>query len=355
MGQRCPCLVTQRNDISITKNLVSNEEEYKQLGKRAKAGLSVEISIDTNYYESKVSLLKIVQRRWIKIFFQNQVRNNLPKEAQDLYNQNLKLYTTNIIEKTENAMNEFLYSETKKPKKLLFYCKILLRQDGFYSGYLDINTIRNGEGFLITKDGKKFIGDWENNYLKGYGRLIDINGDFYEGVFDQNLLNGEGKYVSIDKEYCYEGTWINGKKHGKGKEETNVYIYEGDFENNIKQGNGKKYFKYIDEFYIGEFNDDEMTGKGIYICNNKDTFTGEFLKGKMHGKGFYKWGDGSEYRGEYLNNIKQGNGQYKTQCGKIYKGMFVNGKPHGLGTVEYNGKEKKVEFSEGKIVKKLKK
>jgi hypothetical protein len=283
------------------------------------------------------------------------IKNILPKEIDNVYNQSMPKFTTSTLEKAEAALNPFVFRIGEVKREKLFFTKVLLKRgnNSIYSGFVNIRTKPHGQGFMIKEDGTKHIGNWENGEFTGFGRCISSKGDYYEGTFSNLKMHGsEGKFISADKDIFFCGDWENGLRQGKGREETSEYLYEGDFNNNKKEGTGKKYFKMLDETYKGDFKDDEQTGRGLYFCNNSDVFDGDFVKGKMHGTGVYKWHDGSEYKGQYIDNIKEGFGEYKMQNGKIYRGPFLAGQPHGKGTVEKDGKTTDVEFCEGKIIKK---
>ena len=64
------------------------------------------------------------------------------------------------------------------------------------------------------------------------------------------------------------------------------YIYEGELaQNKIKEGKGKLTFK-NGGIYIGEFKNDEISGKGVlYYRKNIEKYEGDFLEGKYDGKG----------------------------------------------------------------------
>lgn len=53
------------------------------------------------------------------------------------------------------------------------------------------------------------------------------NGDWYEGSFRANNMNGYGKYYSKQNESFYEGTYLDGKRHGKGIIRSNKNSLEG--------------------------------------------------------------------------------------------------------------------------------
>jgi hypothetical protein len=113
-------------------------------------------------------------------------------------------------------------------------------------------------------------------------------------------------------------------------------------------------YKKIDDIYIGEFLNDEITGFGFYTWANKHTYEGDFINGKMDGKGIYKWPEGGEYNGDYVNNIKEGYGVFKWADGKIFTGPFGNGKPNGKGKLTIDNITINCEFKDGKFKGNLK-
>ena len=63
------------------------------------------------------------------------------------------------------------------------------------------------------------------------------------------MLNRYGKYVFENGE-VYEGTWREGKMHGRGRLEWFDSVYDGDFEYGLRTGNGT--LKYTsDQVYAG--------------------------------------------------------------------------------------------------------
>jgi hypothetical protein len=70
----------------------------------------------------------------------------------------------------------------------------------------------------------------------------------------------------------------------------------------------RKYTKMFLETYEGEFKNDEMNGKGVYVWWDGKTYNGDWKKGKMHGKGEFWWPDGSIFRGEYQEDQRHGEG-----------------------------------------------
>ena len=152
--------------------------------------------------------------------------------------------------------------------------------------------------------------------------------DIYEGEYKNDFREGYGKYIWEDGEY-YIGEWLNGNMHGKGiKYYKNGNIkYEGDFINSNFEGKGK-YIWENDEYYIGEWLNGKRNGKGIiYYKNGNIKYEGDYINDKREGKGKYIYENGEYYIGEWLNNNKHGKGilYYKNSNIK-YVGDFINDK-----------------------------
>ena len=58
-------------------------------------------------------------------------------------------------------------------------------------------------------------GRFEAN-LSSNGEIENPDGSKYEGYFEKNKKSGFGKYYYNQNKY-YEGQWLAGKQHGKGK------------------------------------------------------------------------------------------------------------------------------------------
>ncbi|SPJ12519.1 conserved Plasmodium protein, unknown function [Plasmodium sp. DRC-Itaito] len=104
------------------------------------------------------------------------------------------------------------------------------------------NSIKNGYGVLISIkkniDGEdiitnKFIGNWANDKRNGLGFNIDIYKNIYYGYYENNLKNGWGYYKWSRSGSTYEGNWLDNMMNGKGLYINKKCIYEGDFYNNL--------------------------------------------------------------------------------------------------------------------------
>ena len=254
---------------------------------------------------------------------------------------------------TENDNDIEKFKTADKPQNLKLYSTKLLRKiyDGcpsIYIGQTDISYEQYGEGTLYTTLGVMYKGTWVRGEFTGWGQYVDQEGNCFEGMFSNGVLNGKGIKISQNGA-LYIGQFSNFHKDGIGREETEEHIYEGQYQNDKKKGQGKLSYKNCKDVYQGEFTDNNITGYGFYIWDNKHTYLGDFVNGKMHGKGLYKWPDGSEYEGEYINNIKEGKGSFKWEDGRTFKGSFKKGRPHGVGKLTFKGIEIDAEFVNGKL------
>lgn len=80
--------------------------------------------------------------------------------------------------------------------------------------------MKDGIGIYIFPDQTRYKGDFVNNVIEGYGQFTYPNGDTYEGMTKEGKYHGEGTFKAGSKEQVkeYKGQWLNGVKHGKGRE-----------------------------------------------------------------------------------------------------------------------------------------
>ena len=104
----------------------------------------------------------------------------------------------------------------------------------------------------------------------------------------------------------YQGDFVDGKKHGHGKNTFNSHPdfgeYEGNFDEGIMQGHGKMVFK-NGNVYNGDFHDDYIHGRGTMTFNDNTRYEGDWEHGNMHGNGkFYDQEGTMIYDGPVANN-----------------------------------------------------
>ena len=165
----------------------------------------------------------------------------------------------------------------------------------------------NGNGTFNYKNGKKYIGEWENGKREGQGVLF---GDKVDGKFlDKNqknvvvsTINGDIK-ISLEQEK-YSGNWKNDNKHGFGtgiSYQGEVYI--GEWKNGKYDGQGTL-LAYGDT-YTGNFKNDYKSGKGTTIYSNGIKHVGVWDNGSETSEGTFTFTDGTTYTGYGADYIEK--------------------------------------------------
>ena len=302
-----------------------------------------------------------------KIFDKVQCSNieeKIDKSSEDI--QDININKNNVDEDLFNMMNS-KDKENGGENEIEFEGEKCL-----FNGILDDKINICGKGKINLKDGRLYDGIFVDGKLEGEGTYINNKGDIYIGGFIGGKLNGNGKIIqkreninksnggneqeninnkdnNDDNNLVYEGEIKDFKREGHGVEKCPEYVYEGNFHDDMKNGQGSiKYLK-LGRKYEGDFKNNEITGYGYLIYENKQTYNGNLVDGKKEGKGKYIWPDGSEYEGEYKNDIREGEGSLKWANGLIFKGKFHNGRPEGKGKLYSKNSIKDVEYRKGKF------
>ena len=176
----------------------------------------------------------------------------------------------------------------------------------------DLSWRRNKK---IFPDGSVYEGDYIYGKFHGKGKLTFPSGSSYEGNFVSGNCHGKGKLIFGDK-WTYEGDFIDGKFHGKGK---------------VSYSNGS--------FYEGDFVDGEYHGKGKVCYSNGGMYEGDFVNGKSHGWGTHTFDNGNVYEGNFIDGMPHGRGKVTSVRGGGYEGEFVNGKRHGRGKLIFANRD----------------
>ena len=292
------------------------------------------------------------------------IEEKIDKSSEDI--QDININKNNVDEDLFNMMNS-KDKENGAENEIEFEGEKCI-----FNGVLDDKINICGKGKINLKDGRTYEGTFVDGKLEGEGTYINNKGDIYIGGFIGGKLNGKGKIIqkreninksnggneqeninnkdnNDDNNLVYEGEIKDFKREGYGVEKCPEYEYEGNFHDDMKNGQGSiKYLK-LRRKYEGDFKNNEITGCGYLIYENKQTYNGNLVDGKKEGKGKYIWPDGSEYEGEYKNDIREGEGSLKWANGLIFKGKFHNGRPEGKGKLYSKNSIKDVEYRKGKF------
>jgi hypothetical protein len=211
------------------------------------------------------------------------------------------------------------------------------------------NNKANSEGTVIYPNGDRYDGGLSPSWLPmGEGRKVLANGFVIQGYWLGERLadgcqsgdcrNGQGVLLESDKTK-YEGMFVDGKKHGKGKL---TYIYEGDtYEGEFTDGKCHGFGKYTWKegslkTYEGQFTEEYFDGKGKMVFRDGRVYEGDFAKEKgKHGKGTFSWPNGDKYVGEFREDQITGTGIYTFKGGNQYSGEWLEGQKHGQGALTF--------------------
>lgn len=226
-----------------------------------------------------------------------------------------------------------------------------------YTGQVTENSLKQGMGKMVYKNGDVYEGNWSNNKREGFGVYLYSNGDVYSGNWLDSKPSGQGKMVWNDGNF-YEGNFSEGIICGHGRMiYKNQNKYEGEFINGIANGYGV--FSYNNgDIYRGHVTDGSRDGFGTYEYNNGDMYEGQWICDKKNGEGLYCKTTGESYFGQFYDDRICGKGKYTYQNGDMYEGCFNEEElKHGNGTLHKIDGDKFVgEFKEnlrhglGKIV-----
>ena len=286
-----------------------------------------------------------------------QITKYLSTNWDEFYSENPKKEIISKIKDIKKYSNGLIFKYKNKDFKSENIMECLASAKYCYIGEVELFTNKKcGKGEIIYSNGAREKGTYYNDEFNGWNTYIDKEGILYVGLFNKLGLNGKGLRYNKEINHIYKGDFLNGLRHGIGKDYRNNSKYEGDFRKDKKCGKGKIVFDSGD-IYEGEFNDNKFNGYGHYIWfKNGHEYKGNYLNGKFHGEGFYRWGKNEYYNGEYVNGVKEGEGEISYADGKKFFVNFTNGKPNGIGMFQdQDGNRCEVEFINGKINKKYNK
>ena len=88
--------------------------------------------------------------------------------------------------------------------------------------------------------------------------------------------------------------------------------------------------------FTGDFQNGEITGRGVKQGRDGRVYEGEFLEGEMHGSGLLVYNSENPqetdltYEGQFHLNQRVGQGVLRKRNGDLYTGAFVDNWPNGV-------------------------
>ena len=223
-----------------------------------------------NFYNGKMEGYgKMIYKNGYK--YKGEWKDNKRNGCGKFYNKIINfIYEGNWVNDKKNGYGKFTYNNityTGTFKNNVMEGKgRLINKLEEYDGYFKYG-FKNGKGILKDNKGNIYNGEFLNDKKEGIGILTFNNGEKYEGYFKNNLIEGEGIYYFNDKK-TFIGTFINNFPI-KGKMIYENGEYDGEFnENFIKNGKGKMIYN-NNVIYDGDWVNDKKCGKGL-LCQIQD-------------------------------------------------------------------------------------
>ena len=146
--------------------------------------------------------------------------------------------------------------------------------------------------------------------------------EFDQDESDEDTRPIIGPYYVNNEAKVYIGQFEDDKMSGRGiLIYQNLCYFEGYFKNDATHKFGRLVYEDGD-MYLGELNMNTMEGMGVYYKKDGSKYTGTFKNDAPEGKGREKWEDGAEFKGEYRAGSKCGYGEFKFNNKDVYKGEF---------------------------------
>jgi hypothetical protein len=108
-----------------------------------------------------------------------------------------------------------------------------------------------GEGSL-TRTNEHYVGQMVMGEKTGHGLVKYTNGTTYEGNWKKDIISGKGR-LEINKNYYYEGEFVEGIYHGQGKLGSKDGYYEGGFAKGKPHGRGEQFAYNSEKKLVGKW------------------------------------------------------------------------------------------------------
>ena len=119
----------------------------------------------------------------------------------------------------------------------------------------------NGYGVYTMSWGDKYHGGWKDGVMHGQGKYYFANGDQYMGTFKNGLRNGQGLYVKTNGSELI-GLWENNQFLGE-EIKNKMYCESGNCDNGDGISKSEKGDSYEGSFLNGKYH-----GKGVFVAQN---------------------------------------------------------------------------------------
>ncbi len=187
-----------------------------------------------------------------------------------------------------------------------------------------------GEAAFIWPGGRRQEGSFVDGKLDGPGKE-EFAGATYEGTWQNGVRHGSGTQEYADGGR-FQGFWLEGLRSGLGNMRyADGSTYSGDWVADKRQGfgvlNGRR-----GSHYDGSWQADKRHGYGTEFHPNYVRYEGMWAAGKRHGFGLEIRPDGATYRGQWIDDRREGSGIETYAMGAKHEGHWEADRILGTGT-----------------------
>jgi hypothetical protein len=263
------------NAKSVTNSKVGNGDLETRLIQEATKRGRVYMSTPVKMDQMRQSVLTPYRNTLYREF--DEVVEDIPDRTNLLEAINNTLKKSNVRERllTSPTRVSIVRPSNLHPAKIDVETPLIEKyEDGsLYEGEANKKRLRNGRGTISYKDGKRLEGEFKDGKIEGFGTLYSKTGFVkYEGNYHNDEFHGQGTLHNDNPQSSNEP--VDFKDFSKLG--NNWKKYEGDFKKGKKQGVGTLYLLDGARYY-GEFNDDQVSGKGcFYLKDEPNGIAGEW-------------------------------------------------------------------------------
>lgn len=244
-------------------------------------------------------------------------------------------------EKKQTIQNKKTISNNIKPNNYILSTK---NNSTFKSFNSNFSYCSNGsipqdiKELLETKGNSEiYIGEKKGKIKEGLGLQIWNKETYFFGIYKDNQINGIGKFISGKTKF--KGEFKDDKANGYGIYTDKNLSYEGYWEDDEQSSFGIEKWK-DGSIFKGYYYDGKKNGIGTYIFADGNKYEGEFINNAFNGYGIYYFNDNNKYYlGHWENNEKSGFGELITND-KIFMGFYLKDKKNGFG-ISFSKNQKK--------------
>lgn len=153
----------------------------------------------------------------------------------------------------------------------------------------------------------------------------ELNDDgCYEGEFLYGMRHGKGKHTYQGQ--VYEGNWLWGQRHGSGVcTQSDGTQMAGTWKDGKLEGSVKIVGPTGEKLFEGEFKAGKRDGFGQQVFSNGDTYAGGWKDGLMHDRGVYHFANGGFLEGVWQEGRYHGAAYFHGADGSVSRRVYENG------------------------------